>query len=136
MACRVATAQQSILVQLARRLGPVLSGQHSRVPCSATRPFCSAKPTGQTIDQVQGLFAEARMLLQDAEDSKGTVYFSEDFEDARAGVDEALQAYRHLLDSTSCQRDRDSIRNANDPKMRQLREEFVNLEEQLINDED
>jgi hypothetical protein len=38
-----------------------------------------AKLTTQIIDQVQALFAEARMLLQDAEDFKGTVHISDDF---------------------------------------------------------
>lgn len=75
------------------------------------------------------------MLLKDAEDSKGTVYFSEDFEDAKKGVFDTLKAYDALLER-STGNEKESIKNANDPKMRQLEEEYRTLEDQLIHDED
>jgi hypothetical protein len=88
-----------------------------------------------TIDDVQGLFAEARLLLADAYESKDTVYFSEDFEDAKVGVQETLDAYKAVVASAPTPEARDSIRNANDPKFRQLTEEFSTLEDELINEE-
>lgn len=111
-------------------------------PSPRAQGFADVAKTGgpvkrsPSIDQVQALFAEARLLLQDAEDSKGTVYFSDDFEDAKKGVSDTLDAYHRLLEHTELPDARDAIKSANDPKFRQLAEEFAVLEEQLINDED
>jgi hypothetical protein len=131
-----ATLRQNLLKGFARRCGPLLFGRRCQVAPQIARDLCETAGARPSLEQVQGLFAEARLLLQDALDSKGTVYFSEDFADARAGVDETLSAYENLLKCATSEQEREAIKNANDPKMRQLREEFVTIEEDLINDED
>lgn len=110
------------------------TGAHVRRFAENTSSGVGGKPD-LTLNEVHALFAEARLLLQDADDSKGTIYFSEDFQDAKIGVKDTLNAYKQLLDQTKPSSERDAIRSANDPKFRQLAEEFAVLEEQLINDE-
>lgn len=86
------------------------------------------------MDEVQGLFAESLLLLADAEESRETTYFVEDYADAKEGVREALGAYEQLLAGLPKDQQR-SVREANDPKFGQLREQFSVLEEALINDD-
>lgn len=86
------------------------------------------------MDEVQALFAESLLLLADAEESRETTYFEDDFVDAKQGVNEALTAYSELLD-TLPEETRRSTREANDPKFNQLREQFSVLEESLIHDD-
>jgi hypothetical protein len=102
---------------------------------TAVRKLASETKKSQSIDDVQGLFAEARLLLQDANESKGSVYFSEDFEDAKIAVQDTLDAYKAIVEASPTPEARESIRNANDPKFRQLAEEFSSLEDDLIHDE-
>lgn len=86
------------------------------------------------MDEVQALFAESLLLLADAEESRDTTYFGDDFADAKHGVNEALTAYNQLLEALPEEKRR-STREANDPKFNQLREQFSVLEESLIHDD-
>lgn len=86
------------------------------------------------MDEVQALFAESLLLLTDAEESRDTTYFAEDYADAKEGVEQALTAYSHFLE-TLPEDARRSAREANDPKFNQLREQFSVLEESLIHDD-
>jgi hypothetical protein len=129
-----------LLQALARRAGLCLgssarSSGRPAGPCSLARLSTDAPPRKrQTLDEVQGLFAESLLLLADAEESRETTYFVEDYEDAKVGVHEALDAYQELLAGLP-EDARRSVREANDPKFNQLREQFSVLEESLINDE-
>lgn len=67
-------------------------------------------------------------------ESKGTVYFEDDFEDAKRVTEETLRAFE-LLCSSSDDDSRQSLLDANRPKMKQLEQEFKNLQNELIHDE-
>lgn len=69
-----------------------------------------------------------------AMDSKGTVYFTDDFNDAKEITQQTLDAFDKLCASVSVEQ-RQSLLDANRPKMAQLKEEFKNLEEELIHDD-
>lgn len=69
-----------------------------------------------------------------AMDSKGTVYFADDFNDAKEITQQTLDAFDKLCASVSAEQ-RQSLLDANRPKMAQLKEEFNNLEEELIHDD-
>ena len=53
------------------------------------------------INDLGEKFQEARELLEDARESFGTVYFSEDFDDAIEAVDDILNDYKVLLSSVN-----------------------------------
>lgn len=129
------------LPALARRAGFLLRGPAHRL--SAVNPrivsvanLSTSPPTDKprTMDEVQGLFAESLLLLADAQESRETTYFVEDYADAKEGVQEALDAYSQLLEALPEDR-RKSTREANDPKFNQLREQFSVLEESLIHED-
>lgn len=67
-------------------------------------------------------------------ESKGTVYFEDDFEDAKRVTEETLDAFERLC-SASDEGTKQSLLEANRPKMKQLEQEFKNLQDELIHDE-
>lgn len=73
------------------------------------------------------------IFICSAVESKGTVYFEDDFKDAKQITEETLQAFDSLCASVSSEK-RQSLLEANRPKMAQLHEEFKNLEHELIHD--
>lgn len=75
----------------------------------------------------------ACVLHHSAVESKGTVYFEDDFMDAKQATASTLQAFEDLCAAASPQ-ERASLIAANRPKMAQLKEEFRMLEDQLIHD--
>lgn len=72
--------------------------------------------------------------MNSALESKGTVYFADDFADAKEATEATLGAFEKLLDSSNPQQ-RQSLLEANRPKMAQLAEEFRQLEHELIHDD-
>lgn len=62
------------------------------------------------------------------------MYFEEDFRDAKTATEETLQAFEALC-SVASEKERQSLIEANQPKMAQLREEFKMLENELIHDD-
>lgn len=62
------------------------------------------------------------------------MYFEDDFQDAKTATKETLAAFEALLDSSSAD-ERQSLIEANRPKMAQLAEEFRQLEQELIHDD-
>lgn len=69
-----------------------------------------------------------------ATESKGTVYFEDDFNDAKQATLDTIRAFDDLCASVSSQK-RQSLLEANAPKMAQLKQEFKMLEDELIHDE-
>lgn len=122
--------KQSSMTSLLRQLSSRVF-YSSRLPRSA---FCTTTTAPKTINDVNELFAEARLCLQDALESKGTVYFADDFADAKEATKATLVAYNTLLESSTPDV-RTSLVEANRPKMAQLEEEFKQLEHELIHDE-
>ena len=67
-------------------------------------------------------------------ESKGTVYFEDDFEDAKNVTQETLQAFKQLCTSVDG-KERQSLLEANSPKIAQLEQEFKNVEHELIHND-
>ncbi|PXF41229.1 hypothetical protein BWQ96_09043 [Gracilariopsis chorda] len=86
------------------------------------------------MDDVNELFAEANMSLQDAQQSLGTVYFEDDFNDAKRATQHTLSAFDALIERSTPEQ-RQSLLAANRPKMAQLQQQFHTLEQTLIHDD-
>lgn len=67
-------------------------------------------------------------------ESKGTVYFADDFEDAKRMTEETLRAFDTLCEASD-EKHRQSLLDANRPKMKQLEQQFKNLQDELIHDD-
>ena len=62
------------------------------------------------------------------------MYFVDDFADAKEATQATLSAFDALLEESSAEQ-RQSLLEANRPKMAQLAEEFRQLEHELIHDD-
>lgn len=69
--------------------------------------------------------------MYSANDAMGTVYFEEEYNDAKSLTNETLAAYRRLVSQDAGGK----IAAANEPKMKQLEEELRILTDTLINDD-
>ena len=76
-------------------------------------------------------FAEARLCLADALESKETTYFKDDIRDAKEAMDKTLEIYTQLLDDLS-EEQRAQVDDANGLKVKSLQEEY----DQLVMDDD
>ncbi|XP_045213486.1 uncharacterized protein LOC123564179 [Mercenaria mercenaria] len=88
-----------------------------------------ARELKKLMESLTDKFAEARELLGDARESHGTVYFSEDLEDAQTAVDETLTEYKQLLDQLSDQQRKEVISTLG------LRMEELKAQQRAIEDE-
>lgn len=78
--------------------------------------------------------ANAVVLLQSATDAMGTVYFEDDYTDARDATRDTLAHFEDLLNSLSPD-DRSRMLAAHKPRMAQLEQELRTLTDMLIHDD-
>jgi hypothetical protein len=129
-----------MLIQaLARRAGTYLGSRAARrapprAAALSTATPAAPPPDARALADVQALFAESLLLLADAEESRDTTYFADDFADAAASVSATLAAYDALVAGLP-PADARAVREANGPKFRQLAEQFAALEHALIHDD-
>ncbi|KAG0713007.1 hypothetical protein GWK47_017200 [Chionoecetes opilio] len=71
----------------------------------------SSADVRKTIDNISQQFSEAMELLNDARSSTGTVYFSEDMEDAQTQVADTLKCYNTLLGKLNEEQRKNVIRS-------------------------
>ena len=76
------------------------------------------------LDEFQDLFVEARLCIEDVNDSAGTKYFEEDLEEATRAVDEAVQAFTDLVDSIEDINEKNNVLRSNGLKVGQLKGEL------------
>lgn len=76
------------------------------------------------LDEFQDLFVEARLCIEDVNDSAGTKYFEEDLEEATRAVDEAVQAFTDLVDSIEDINEKNNVLRSNGLKVEQLKGEL------------
>ena len=94
---------------------------------SACAPrFSTMSPSDiqKRLDDFQELFVEARLCIEDVNDSAGTKYFEEDLEEATRAVDEAVQAFTDLVDSIEDVNEKNSVLRSNGLKVEQLKGEL------------
>ncbi|KAH3873262.1 uncharacterized protein LOC127868979 [Dreissena polymorpha] len=82
------------------------------------------------MDNLKDKFADARELLADARENKGTVYFSEDLKDAQEAVKTTLEEYQKLLMKLSDQQKHDVISTLG-LRMEELKAQQSAIEEEV-----
>lgn len=130
-----AVAQTAMRALRANASGCQLARQR-RASVAAAATAGPSKPidANAKLDEINEHFAEARLALNDARESLGTVYFEEDFEDAKQAVATCLDAFHGLLEQVDAEK-RQSIEESTGMRMRQLREEYDVFREQVAADE-
>ncbi|KAG0710378.1 hypothetical protein GWK47_022949 [Chionoecetes opilio] len=88
----------------------------------------SSADVRKTIDNISQQFSEAMELLNDARSSTGTVYFSEDMEDAQTQVADTLKCYNTLLGKLNEEQRKNVIRSVG-LRMEELKSQMSLLEE-------
>jgi hypothetical protein len=88
--------------------------------------FSSLSPSDiqKRLDDFQELFVEARLCIEDVNDSAGTKYFEEDLEEATRAVEEAVKAFTDLVDSIDDVEEKNSLLRSNGLKVEQLKGEL------------
>ena len=103
------------------------------------RQFCvrhfalSAGEVRERLMEFQDLFVEARLCMQDTHDSLDTTYFEEDLADAKVAVEAAVGAYKNLINELEGD-ERGEVDRANGMKVKQLEEEFKQIQEHYLHD--
>jgi len=100
---------------------------------SSNRNLSSALSPDEVKKGMQSLtdqFMEARELLEDARESIGTTYFSEDMLEAQAAVKDTLAEYKELLSKLSDKQREDVVRTIG-LRMEELKAQEQALEETL-----
>mmetsp|Transcript_75898 Transcript_75898/g.180371 ORF Transcript_75898/g.180371 Transcript_75898/m.180371 type:complete len:145 (-) Transcript_75898:64-498(-) len=103
-------------------------------PQQAQRCFAgglSPDAVEQRLAEFNDQFAEARLCLGDALESKDTTYFKDDILDAKEAVDKAVSLYKALLEDLS-EEQRRQVDDANGLKVKSLQEEY----DQLVMEDD
>ncbi|VEU35397.1 unnamed protein product [Pseudo-nitzschia multistriata] len=85
--------------------------------------LCPKKVTAR-LNEFQDLFVEARLCIDDAKDSVGTVYFEEDSEEAREAVEAAIECFETLVGEISDADEKNRVLRSNGLKVEQLRGEL------------
>jgi hypothetical protein len=76
------------------------------------------------LDAFQELFVEARMCIEDVDESAGTKYFDEDAEAAQEAVDEAVGAFQTLISDIEDVDEKNRVLRGNGLKVEQLKGEL------------
>lgn len=76
------------------------------------------------LDEFQNLFVEARLCIEDVNESEGTKYFDEDAEAAKEAVEEAIQAFEQLIQDIEDPQEKNRVLRGNGLKVEQLKGEL------------
>lgn len=76
------------------------------------------------LDEFQDLFVEARLCIEDAQESQETTYFAEDLDAAQEAVDEAVRAFDQIVADIDDKEQRNSVLRSNGLKVEQLKGEI------------
>ncbi|XP_069123477.1 uncharacterized protein [Argopecten irradians] len=82
------------------------------------------------MDVLTDKFTDARELMQDARDSQGTVYFSDDMAEAQEAVNDTLEEYSSLLSKLDDTQKQNVVRTIG-LRMEELKAQQAALEEAL-----
>ena len=97
-------------------------------PFTTKRTFAATSLSQQEIqkrlDEFQELFVEARLSIEDCNDSAGTTYYKEDADDAIRAVEEAVLAFQSLIDEIDDINEKNRILRSNGLKVEQLKGEL------------
>mmetsp|Transcript_28378 Transcript_28378/g.66624 ORF Transcript_28378/g.66624 Transcript_28378/m.66624 type:complete len:97 (-) Transcript_28378:96-386(-) len=76
------------------------------------------------MDDFQDLFVEARLNIEDAQESQETTYFAEDLDAAQEAVDEAVAAFKGIVNDIEDKDQKNSLLRSNGLKVEQLKGEL------------
>jgi hypothetical protein len=76
------------------------------------------------LNEFQDLFVEARMCIDDLNDSVGTTYYDEDAEEAREAVETAVENFQALLKEITDIEQKNRVLRSNGLKVEQLKGEL------------
>jgi hypothetical protein len=76
------------------------------------------------LDEFQDLFVEARLSIEDCQDSAGTKYFDEEAEAAQEAVDDAVKSFEKLISDIDDDDQKNRILRGNGLKVEQLKGEL------------
>ncbi|KAL6046230.1 DNA repair protein XRCC4 [Balamuthia mandrillaris] len=117
-------------------LRPSFAGIRNTNLCSERRSYATTGDHHMTyrkeLEELADLFTEARDYLEEARENANTTYFNDDLADAREAVKKTLARYQQLLDTMEEEPAR-KLREAQNPKMEQLKQELQMLEELHLN---
>jgi len=105
--------------------------QHRAFHSSQRTLALSQEEVKKGIDSLTDQFMEARELLEDARESLGTTYFSEDMQDAQTAVKDTLAEYAQLLSQLSDKQKEEVVRTIG-LKMEELKAQEMALNEELV----
>jgi hypothetical protein len=88
----------------------------------------SAASTKSRVDALNDMFVEAREEIESAQESVGSTYFNDDYDIAKACVDDVVRAWEELLASMSDEDDKAAMRRSMGLKIEQLKGEFALLD--------
>eukprot|EP00519_Triparma_laevis_P002586 CAMPEP_0182508088 /NCGR_PEP_ID=MMETSP1321-20130603/24358_1 /TAXON_ID=91990 /ORGANISM="Bolidomonas sp., Strain RCC1657" /LENGTH=93 /DNA_ID=CAMNT_0024714111 /DNA_START=180 /DNA_END=461 /DNA_ORIENTATION=+ len=76
------------------------------------------------LEEFQDLFVEARLCIEDANDSMETTYFDEEAEAAKEAVDEAVKMFEGIVKDLEDTEQKNSVLRGNGLKVEQLKGEL------------
>jgi len=88
----------------------------------------SVVSTKSRVDALNDMFVEAREEIESAQESVGSTYFNDDYDIAKACVDDVVRAWEELLASMSDEDDKAAMRRSMGLKIEQLKGEFALLD--------
>mmetsp|Transcript_8571 Transcript_8571/g.17437 ORF Transcript_8571/g.17437 Transcript_8571/m.17437 type:complete len:115 (-) Transcript_8571:1897-2241(-) len=84
----------------------------------------SSQRLNNRADDFQDLFVEARLCIEDAQESQETTYFAEDLDAAQEAVDEAVKAFNEVVADIDDKDQKNSVLRSNGLKVEQLKGEI------------
>ena len=99
------------------------------------RLMCTAPPSTTAAEELSDLYGEAKELMGDAEDSKGSRYFEEDLEDAREAIEELIARYATAKTELPPS-EAEALTQLVGLKVEELRSRLAVMMESLVHDDD
>lgn len=119
---RIAPAAAATTTTLAR------DGATARRAFSSSSASSHSASTKSRVDALNDMFVEAREEIESAQESVGSTYFNDDYDIAKACVDDVVRAWEELLASMSDEDDKAAMRRSMGLKIEQLKGEFALLD--------
>ena len=118
-------------------IAPIAPAQQLRTPINsvalAAQPkrFQSTKAVEMAIASLESEYAEAQMLIEDADEVVGTSYFPDDLREAKDAVQQVEKEFDALLETASDAEERASLEKRFSLPMRGLMDKLSALAEKL-----
>ena len=109
-------------------------GFPSLAPIPTRRTLCS-QSADAVAEELSDLYSDAKELMEDAEESLGTVYFEDDMNDAREAIEELLERFAEARQTLPPAEAKQMVQMVG-LKMEELKSRLDVMQENLIHDDD